>query len=298
MAETALQIGLPDGRRLGYAEFGAPGGIPVLYQHGFPASRLEAGLVDRSAANLGLRLIAVDRPGFGRSDPCPQRGLDDWPADLADLADRLDLPRFALLGVSGGAPAALACAARLPERLTAVAIVCGLGPVAEPPLLRAMRWPARCSFGLARRAPALARPLFGRVVGPLLGRFPELTLRLLNVAAPVEDAAVLRIESIHRLLADNIREAFRQGGAGPTRELELSATPWPFSPAEISLPIHFWHGDRDATVPCSHSERLAAQIKGARCHIIPGEGHFSLPIRHADSILKTLLACHRERMEE
>jgi len=293
----ALQIRLPDGRRLGYAEIGDPQGIPVMYQHGFPASRLEALLVERHARDLGVRLIAADRPGFGLSDPSPDRSLLDWPADLICLADQLGLRHFAVLGVSGGGPAALACAAQLQERLTAVTIVCGLGPVAEPALLQIMHWPARFSFGLSQKFPKLARILFGKLVGPLLGHCPDLTLRLLNVASPAVDAAILDVADIRSILAENIREAFHQGGGGPALELALSASPWPFSLAGIDLPIHFWHGGLDQTVPSSHTEYLAAQIQNACCHIFPREGHFSLPIRHAESILKSLLTCHRERTD-
>jgi len=296
MNPTALQFTLPDGRQLGYAELGRPDGIPVFYNHGFPASRLEARLVETEATKLDVRLLAVDRPGFGLSSPQPGRSLLDWPADLADLADHLGLPSFAMLGVSGGGPATLACASRLKDRLTAVTLACGLGPIADPKLLRQMHWPARCSFGMARSVPRFSRFLFGTCIGPLLGRYPALTVRLLTVAAPQADAAVLQDPAIREKLADSMREAFRQGGHGPTAELALLANPWPFDVAEIKLPVEIWHGRLDATVPFRHCEVLAERLAAARCREFLLDGHFSMPIRNAAGILGGLRERHLSRI--
>ncbi|MGI4944133.1 MAG: alpha/beta fold hydrolase, partial [Janthinobacterium lividum] len=93
-------------------EYGDPAGPPVLYFHGWPASRLEAGLIP----DLSVRLLALDRPGYGRSTPQPGRTLLDWPADVAAVADRLGLAKFHVVGLSGGGPYAAACALALPDR--------------------------------------------------------------------------------------------------------------------------------------------------------------------------------------
>lgn len=295
MNHLEQQLALADGRMLGFAELGPVDGIPVFYNHGFPASRLEAQLIAAAATRLGLHLIAVDRPGFGLSSPQPGRTLLDWPVDIAALADHLKLPRFAMLGVSGGGPATLACARQLPQRLTAVSVVCGLGPVAEPELRRLMQWPARFSFTLSRLTPTGAKILFSRCVSPLLKAFPAVVLKLLTIASPASDAAVLREQYIREVLADCVREAFRQGGAGPTAELALLASPWPFELAAIDLPISFWHGREDATVPFRHCEWLVRQLPSARCHEFLKEGHFSLPIRNAAAILGDLRDRHLSR---
>jgi len=81
---------LPDGRRLAYAEFGRPDGVPVLYFHGAPASRLEPLLIgDAVLSRAGLRVICPDRPGMGGSDFQPGRGFTEWPVDVLVLADAL-----------------------------------------------------------------------------------------------------------------------------------------------------------------------------------------------------------------
>jgi pimeloyl-ACP methyl ester carboxylesterase len=83
------RLTLPGGRGLCYAEFGASNGIPVVYCHGFPGSRLEAAFADRIASTLGARLIAVDRPGMGMSDYRAERTILGWADDVLFLVDHL-----------------------------------------------------------------------------------------------------------------------------------------------------------------------------------------------------------------
>src|SRR5262249_37258319 len=104
MTEECRLITLADGRRLAFCEYGAPQGKPVFSFPGWPGSRLEARLAAPTARRFNARLIAVDRPGFGRSDFKKRRTLVDWPGDVAKLADALGLDRFSIAGVSGGGP--------------------------------------------------------------------------------------------------------------------------------------------------------------------------------------------------
>jgi pimeloyl-ACP methyl ester carboxylesterase len=280
-------IRLRDGRFLGFAEYGAPDGRPVLYFHGLPASRLEAGLTDLAAVRLGVRIVAPDRPGFGRTDFQPGRTLADWPEDVGQLADALGLERFAVLGVSGGGPCAVACACRMSQRLTAAGLVGSLGPVARPELARAMKWPARLSFFLACRWPEIARWLYAEPAGRLLRRRPLLALHLLQVAGP--DQPVLKRADIRKLLQESIREAFRCGGRGVLEELRLYASPWELDLGRIDCPVYLWHGERDRTVPVVMGRHLAAAIPHCQARFYRDEGHFSLPVKHMEEILQALL---------
>lgn len=285
---------LPDGRNLAASEFGAADGMAVFYQHGFPGCRLEAALVDRAAADLGLRLIALDRPGYGHSDFQPGRSLADWPIDLAAVADQLKLSRFGLLGVSGGGPYALASHALLKDRVLATGIACGLGPLAGTDLLAEMEWPARFSFSAMARYPRLAEPFFRRLVGPALGRWPQLALRMLCFAAPRADREALRDRDIHARLSAAIVEAFQQGAAGTVHDLWLYTRNWNIPFADERPPLIFWHGLADRTVPISHSHFLARQFSDAEMNPFAEEGHFSLPALHG----ATLLAELKQMMEE
>lgn len=283
------RLRLSDGRRLAYAEYGDPQGQPLFYCHGFPASRLEAALVDQSAQATGMHIVAPDRPGMGRSTFQPRRRMLDWPQDLAVLADYLGWQRFMVLGVSGGGPYALACAFALPHRVTAVGTVCGLGPVYRDDALLAMQWPARIGFRLAQTAPRVLSWCYGGVTAQVMHRFPQLVKKLLLVAGPAADHAVLAEPRIGGALQRWIKEALRQGGCGALQEFAIYAHPWGFNLTEIPQHVYLWHGDADRTVPPLHSEMLAAMLPRSELTMLPNEGHFSLPVRHAKSIFQTLL---------
>jgi pimeloyl-ACP methyl ester carboxylesterase len=119
---------LSDGRVLSYAEFGDPTGYPLIFFHGFPSCRLEAWFLDPIVQRKGIRLIAPDRPGFGRSTFQPNRHFFHYPSDIQALADHLEVDKFAILGGSGGGPYALACAKDTPGRLSAVGLFASAGP--------------------------------------------------------------------------------------------------------------------------------------------------------------------------
>ncbi|MFX1419118.1 MAG: alpha/beta fold hydrolase, partial [Promethearchaeota archaeon] len=122
-------ITLKDGRKLGYAEFGIPIGKPVFYFHGQGSSRLEPMMYGFDDKRFNVRLISIDRPGRGLSDFKENRTILDWPDDVVELANALNIQTFAVLGGSGGCPYALACALKIPDRLTYCGIVSGLGPI-------------------------------------------------------------------------------------------------------------------------------------------------------------------------
>jgi len=281
-------IKLSDGRRLCYAEFGAAGGTPLLYCHGFPASRLEARIFDAAANAQNFRVIAPDRPGYGLSDFLACRRIGDWASDMGELADRLGLQRFAVLGVSGGGPYAMACGERLGNRVSRIGLVGALGPLCRADSTLGMGFLAAQAIRLARAAPSLAGWMYAQVVGPFMRRHPLAMLSLLTSAAPQADRHALRDPDIQNMLARSIEEAFRHGGRGPAHDLYLYTQPWDIDPGAIAVETYLWHGEADRTVPVAMGRRNAALIP--RCHatFYPDEGHFSLPIRRAESILAVL----------
>jgi pimeloyl-ACP methyl ester carboxylesterase len=156
-------ITLADVRGLGYAEWGDPGEPPVLYFHGTPASRLDPVCFPDAPAQAGVRLISVDRPGIGLSSFKRHRKIADWPADVAELADQLELERFGVVGWSGGGPYALACAASIAHRLSGAVSVAGVGRGDRPGALDGMsRQEARLTR-LCQKAPPVARLVLGIV---------------------------------------------------------------------------------------------------------------------------------------
>ena len=279
---------LEDGRLLGYAVYGDPEGWPIFYFHGFPGSRLEAQLADRVAARMGIRLIALDRPGFGLSDFKPRRTIFEWPDDVVKIADALRINRFATIGVSGGGPYAAACALKIPQRLTAVAIVCGLGPLDTPNGTDRMVRTNHLIFFLGRRLPWLAKISLWRIAYQVR-RNPEGTLRRMIVALPDPDKAVLARPEVKTAMKDNVVEAFRGGSRGAAYELLLYTRPWGFLLEDIATRVNLWHGEQDVSVPPTMGQYQARTIPNCRAIFYPGEGHFSLVINHMEEVLSGLL---------
>jgi len=224
---------------LGVAEYGHPGGRPVLYFHGFPGSRLEASAADAVAGSLRIRLIAFDRPGMGRSPFQSGRTIPDIAFDVARLADGLGIARFAVLGVSGGAPYALACGLRLPARVDRIGLISPAGPFAEKRYQAALGWNARALLRLANLAPALYRRAL-RKASRVLAKDAERFLRRSAERLGAPDREVL-LGNLP-LFAENLREALRNGDDGVVREGELLARPWGFLPHEVRQPVLLWHG--------------------------------------------------------
>ena len=287
--KTRLTIQLPDGRQLGYAQYGSGHGRPFFYFHGMPGSRYECGMLHASAKALNVCIYAVDRPGYGLSGELDNRSLTHWPNDIVALADALGLETFGIIAVSGGGPYALACAHEIPERISSMGIVCGLGPVYEPALLSEMRWLARSGFYLAKRSPALLRRLYGQPLSGLSRRHPALALRLLAYGIGGADKPVLLRGDILELLSSSLQESFSQGPLSAVQDVVIYQAPWGFSLTNIRIPVHLWHGNADHIVPCCHSEFVHSQLAGSALVIVPNEGHFSLPVLHATSIMTTLV---------
>jgi len=288
MQKTDGSIYLSDGRRLAYAEYGDPEGKPLFYCHGFPASRFEAALLEPAACKARVRIVAVDRPGCGLSDFQPERLIGDWPRDVLEVADALGIERFAIVGVSGGGPYALACARKIPQRLTAVGVVCGLGPVHESWALRDMLWSRRLVFRLARRTPWLLKLSYVIMLEPVLRRWPSAILSIIARTPVMPDRRVLMHPETRRVLLASIQESVHGGSRGILHELSLYTREWDFRPEEVALTVDLWHGEADPIVPVVHARTLAKQLPRVRPVILPGEGHFSLPINHMERILLAL----------
>jgi pimeloyl-ACP methyl ester carboxylesterase len=260
---------LSDGRRLGYAEYGEPQGWPLMFFHGTPGSRIMARFAGPKARELGVRLIAPDRPGFGRSDFQPHRRLLDWPRDVEELADALNLEKFSVTGVSGGGPYVAACAWKMGERLSKGGIISGLGPAD-----RVWR-----ELGLGHRFTALMMRQSG-LINPILQvlawgaqRRPEMIIKAMGLRAFGEDRRILSEPIVQATQIDSIVEAFRGGPQGTAYELELFSRPWGFEVEDIKIPVYLWHGEADAIVPVSLGRYLADHIPYCQARFIPKAGH-------------------------
>lgn len=282
--ERSRTLTLPNGRVIGFLELGDPAGPPVFFFHGFPGSRLQPAILPVR----GVRIISVDRPGYGISDPYEGRTLADWPMDVAAIADRLGIDKFCVLGVSGGAPYAAACAHDLADRVRNAVIVCGLGPPDAPGMaaahLRLLR--AVGSWRDFPREPVLN--FFRNIAMTPFGERLNKRMRALAPKGSKEWEALS--PEFASLLRASWAEGLRLTTQGMISDAEIYGTAWHFDVNAIRVPMAVWHGSADATVPVSVGHFYAAHCSSARGHFPTGEGHFSLVRNYIDRIVASVAA--------
>lgn len=262
----------PD-RQLGWAEFGHPDGDAVLWFHGTPGACLQVPpTVHDVALQRGFRVIAVERPGTGRSTDHRYRRVADFGPDVEALADQLGIDRFAVVGLSGGGPYTLAVARHLPDRVVVGTLLGGLGPVRGPdavmsytrllrfaaPPLELLRTPVGSAVGsIVRLATPVADPVF------------SLYTRFLGFAdRPVLGHPQFRAMFLHDLIT-------AEGLRATAHDLALFARHWGFQLEEVTVPVVVWHGLADVIVPPSHGHHQAARLPRGELRVRPGEGHFA-----------------------
>jgi pimeloyl-ACP methyl ester carboxylesterase len=290
MTKLNQHFTLPDGRKLGYDEYGPSTGRPLFYFHGTPSSRIEFSMVrnDQLLEALNLRVIATDRPGLGLSDFQPGRRFMDWPRDVTAFADHLGFERFAILGYSGGGPYAAACACSIPERITKAGIVSGTGPFTDPALVEGIPQANRNFFDLSHQKPWLSQMTL-RMMGVMTHLAPGKTIANMLDTLPEADRVQMRRPELQQIFIAMVQEALRRGPRGPQHETRLMVTTWDFKPQEIQIPVHLWHGEEDRNAPIAMGRYLANAIPNNQAKFYPGEGHISLFQKYAEEIICNLV---------
>ena len=278
---------LSDGRLLSWAEYGDPAGEPLCFHHGIPSSRLTAAVLDEGARRAGVRLIAPERPGFGFSDPLPGRVILDWPDDLLQLADHLEIDRFSIAGISAGLPYTLACALKAPDRLHRVALISGLGRIDSNAALEGMSYEWRLIYTLFLKSRRLAS-LWMRGYGRSVQRRPDRVVAEQIKRMPPVDAAVLGSEPIRANRIADLREAFRQGPAAAGDEARMHLEPWGFDLRDVDFPVTLWHGALDESHPIQMAAQMASELPQCRAIYVDGVGALGF-IEHGASIFNALL---------
>ena len=273
---------LRDGRAIAYREWGDPDGTPVVFVHGSPGSSIWSPDPHQDATRAcRVRLIAVDRPGFGGSDVLPGLTLGRRAADVVELADGIGLGRFGVVSISAGGPWAAACAALIPERLTGVGLASSRALGAynfreRPQAVEELNEADLREFEVVRDlGPESAAKRFAAESEEWLRGLAEHPEQFLAGSEPpagdrwfFDDP--LQVELLH----ESFREFARQGAAGYAWEAVAILQPWSFRLADIAMPVHLWHGAQDTRVPLATQEFAAATIPDARFTIWPDAGHF------------------------
>jgi pimeloyl-ACP methyl ester carboxylesterase len=280
---TSQQIKLQDGRLLGYAEYGSPEGKAIFYFHGFPSSRLDWQLFNNDTlVDLNTRVIAPDRPGYGLSDYKRGRKMMDWPEDVIELANVLQIDNFAVLGISGGGPYAASCSFGIGDRLVKVGIVSGMGPADAPGMKGGVSWTIPGMHSIIRRAMLMLTSMG-------LRRDPDQFISRSKETFSEPDRQLLDQPELGALFIYGMREAFRQGIRGANQEAVLYTRPWGYRLQDITAEVHLWHGEQDLKVPVSVGRYVADAIPNCRATFLEDEGHLSLPYNHMREILGSLV---------
>jgi pimeloyl-ACP methyl ester carboxylesterase len=259
------------GRSIAWTTYGDPTGTPVGYFHGAGGSRLEAAFFQPAAAAAGLRVISLDRPGSGLTDPIPGRDLLQSVADLRAVLDTEGVERAPVAGLSAGAMYAWASAHALPDRVTAVIAISpavNVEPWAD--VKAAMDSRMKLMALLARRAPGLLTAVqrkqqkaFERPDGH--ARF----VKAMRKISP-DDATVLEDEAVFLDVRSASNEGRRQGHMGG-EEFALLVSKWGFDPTTQSTPCTVIYGSGDPITPMIRA--WLAHAPNAKAVEIPGAGH-------------------------
>lgn len=268
-------VTLPDGRDLGFAQFGAPGAREtILWLHGTPGARRQIPFDAREyAERAGVRIVGVDRPGVGWSSPHIHENVLGFARDLEALADHLGAESLHVVGLSGGGPYTLAAGAWMPDRVTSLGVIGGVAPTVGPDAVRG---------GFA----ALSRP-FGpvaRVAGRPLGRVLSTAIRLATPVAPQAidayravqppgDRRLLGDEDFRTMFVDDLTNGARDQFSAIFADVVLFGRDWGFRLADVRQPVRWWHGNDDHIVPFKHGEHCVSRLPDAELIPLAGEAH-------------------------
>jgi len=283
-------IPMPDGRDVDVLTTGPEDGFPLVIHGGTPAGLVVDSNTAAEAAQRGLRYVVAARPGYEGSTPRPGRRVADVAADVAAVLDALGAGEFVSIGMSGGGPHTLACAALLPGRCLAAASIAGVAPYHADGLdfLAGMGPENVTEFTLTLEGADALTPYLEKEAGPLRQVTGEQIAAALGGLISGADAGVLTGEFADELAAST-RAAVREGVAGWRDDDLAFAADWGFSLDALAGRVAIWQGDQDLMVPFAHGQWLAAHIPGARVHLEPGAGHLTMVVTAIGRILDDLL---------
>jgi pimeloyl-ACP methyl ester carboxylesterase len=281
-------IAVGDDRQIGFAEFGDPQGRAIFWLHGTPGARRQIPMEARVyAEENGIRLIGVDRPGIGSSTPFQYDTVFAFADDLRTIADTLGIEKMAVIGLSGGGPYTLACAAAMPERVVAVGVLGGVAPTMGSDAIKggvmalgSMVAPALQVVGLPLRLAAVVLiRLIRPVATPALYAYARVS--------PEADRRLLVRPEFRAMFLDDLLNGSRKQLAAPFADVIVFARHWGFALEEVKIPVHWWHGDKDHIVPFAHGQHVVDRLPDAQLYHLPGESHLA-GLGRAEEILQTM----------
>ncbi|KUL52398.1 hypothetical protein ADL30_23755 [Streptomyces sp. NRRL S-1521] len=261
-------ITLRCGRKVRLEEYGDLAGAPALWFHGGFSSRLEATPLDVPARELGLRIISLDRPGFGGSDPLPGRTVTGYASDVVEVLDALGIERAAVGGLSNGGMYTMAVASQIPDRVLHAVPLNPTTPVADAAARAGLPRGGRMAYAMMARNPEQTAKRAVRSASP--GRIAAAVNRLTNPDAPLLDDNPLAAAA----WAANLAEAQRQPESGSVvTELRQATSPWGFDHRAVEVPVTLVSGEKDAGL--GYARAWATELPQGRLVVLPG-GHTNI----------------------
>jgi pimeloyl-ACP methyl ester carboxylesterase len=282
-------VAVGEDRQIGFAEFGDPQGRAVFWLHGTPGARRQIPTEARVFAEReNIRLIGIDRPGIGSSTPHQYETVLEFADDMRTVADVLGIDQMAIVGLSGGGPYALACAAAMPDRVVAAGVLGGVAPASGPESIRG----GAMALG-TRLAPFL------QVAGTPIGFAASLLIRLIRPVAspavdiyglvsPPADRRLLARPELKAMFLDDLLNGSRKQLAAPFADVVVFARYWGYHLDQVKVPVRWWHGDHDHIVPFAHGQHVVARLPDAELYHLPGESHLA-GLGRGEEILRTML---------
>lgn len=285
---------LQDGRTLGFAEYGNLQGLPIIYFHGFPGSRLEGKFFHNHFQQSAFRIIAVDRPGIGLSSSHKHRTLLSHGEDIAELIKGLNLHRVILFGISGGVPYVFASAQKIEKKsIAGIVAISGLAPILPNITHFPMKY--KISIKIAKNFPKLMRFFMKIAWSRHYQNFDtsyKATMKMINDLQPQDKKLFTNNhENIESFMHDYIG-AYQQGIEGVAQDAEIYVRPWDFHLRQIpsDYPVVIWHGTDDQIVPYEMAYYFREQISHASIKLFENEGHFSVAYNHLGKLIPEIKA--------
>lgn len=282
MAKLDLVHVLPDGRRLGFCEYGDPGGCTIVALHGTPGSRYKFAVADEEGLRLGLRIVSPDRWGYGLSDaPRGRPMLADYACDIESLLDALGVDRFGVVGVSGGGPYAAALASALTTRVAGLALVAPVAPLDHATRRRGVSLLHRFAFRALPRVPGGVPFVFSYFRG-VLAISPSLAMRTMAARAGRPDRQLLAEPKIAGDLVRAFKAGLARGVRGPSIDMACFSRDWGLDLAGVESRSRMWLGTLDRNVPLAAARKLTGDVPGLDVIEIENAGHFWITRNYPD----------------
>ena len=267
-----LSMCLYDGRRLLWHEYGDPDGQPVMVFHSLTGMHPDYSI----AASMQIRLIVPERPGSHGSDPLPGRHFLDWPDDVRQLADYLQIDQFSLVGYSAGTPYALACMERIPERIHRISLVGCMAPVCTEADLDGMIPLNHTAMRLAHHSPELLAEFMSVFLNDL-EQDPNSYFDCVSEHQPSADIAVLDDQYVKQHFLKSLQDAARENFQLLCDEIILCASNWPLDLNRLNQyrgRVSIWHGVQDTLVPITMAQRIVRLLDDPTIHFIADDGNY------------------------